>query len=76
MPTVLEIPGIPKVHIGALEVTHKDVLQVRPTSNLVRRDMLQPCTCRVGEVQGEVADDECITICAADLTSESVVLEP
>jgi hypothetical protein len=67
VPIVLEIPGVPRAYIGALEVTHKDLLKVRPTSNLVGREMLQPCTCQVGEVQGEAADDERITISMARL---------
>jgi hypothetical protein len=68
--------GVPRAHIGSLEVTHKDLLQVRPTSNLVGREVLQPCTCRVGKVQGEVVDDEGVTICTVSLTSKPVVLEP
>jgi hypothetical protein len=26
LPIVLEVPGVPRAHIGALEVTHKDPL--------------------------------------------------
>jgi hypothetical protein len=73
---VLDVLGVPRAHVGALEVTHKVLLQVRPTPDFVRWEVLQPCTCRVGKVQGEVADDEGITMCAIGLTSKLVILEP
>jgi hypothetical protein len=76
LPIVLEVPGVPRTYIGALEVTHKVLLKVHPTSNLVGWEMLYPCMCQVGEVRGEVADDERITICVASWTSKLVVLKP
>ena len=38
--TIFQILGVPRAHVGALEVSHKDLLQVRPTLNLVGRKVL------------------------------------
>ena len=35
MTVVLEVPWVPREFVGALEVSHKDLLQVRPTLNPV-----------------------------------------
>jgi hypothetical protein len=42
---VLQIPGVPVACVGALEVFHKDLLQVRLTLNLVGWKVLQPSSC-------------------------------
>ena len=73
---IFQITGVPRVRVGALEVSHKDLLQVCPTLNLVGWKVLQPCSRRIGQEQGDVADNEVITIHAAGLTSKPVVLEP
>jgi hypothetical protein len=39
--------------------------------DVVTWEMLQPCTCRFGEVQGEVAYDELITVRAVGLPGDS-----
>ena len=44
---VLEVPWVPKALVCALEVSHKDLLQIRPTLNQVGRKVLQPCSCRI-----------------------------
>jgi hypothetical protein len=40
LPIVLEVPRVPRAHVSALEVTHKDLLLVHPASNLVGRKVL------------------------------------
>ena len=35
--TVLEVPGVPRTFVRALEVTHKDLYEIRPTLNGVGR---------------------------------------
>jgi hypothetical protein len=40
LPTVLEVPRVFGAHIGAPEITHEDLFKVRPTSNLIGREML------------------------------------
>ena len=44
--------------------------------NLVGRKVLQPCSCRIVQEQGEVANNEVITIRAVGLTSKPVVFVP
>jgi hypothetical protein len=51
------IPGVPRVHVSALEVSHEDPDQVVPVADLVRGEVLEPCPCRVREVQRKVAKD-------------------
>ena len=52
-----EIPGVPRAHVSALEVSHEDLDQVIPVTDLVRGEVLEPCPRRVCEVQRKVADD-------------------
>jgi hypothetical protein len=49
--TPSKIPGVPRAHIWALEVSHESFYQVGPVVELVGRKMLEPCSCRVREVQ-------------------------
>jgi hypothetical protein len=58
----LEIPGVPRAHVRALEVSSKGFDQIVPVGDLRRRQMLQPGSGGVGEEQGEVADDEVVII--------------
>jgi hypothetical protein len=53
----LEILGVPRVHVRALEVASEGLDQVVPVGDLPRRQVLQPGSSGVGEEQGEVADD-------------------
>ena len=73
---ILQILGVPRAHVGALEISHKDLLQLHLALNPVGRKVLQSCSCRIGQEQGEVADNEVITIRTASLTSKPVILEP
>jgi hypothetical protein len=57
-----EIPGVPRAHVRALEVSSEDHDQVVPVRDLRRRQMLQPGSGGVGEEQGEVADDEVVIV--------------
>jgi hypothetical protein len=57
-----EIPGVPRAHVRALEVSSEGFDQVVPVGNLRRRQMLQPGSGGVGEEQGEVADDEVVIV--------------
>jgi hypothetical protein len=58
----LEILGVPRAHVRALEVSSKSLDQVVPVGDLRRRQMLQPGSGSVGEEQGEVADDEVVIV--------------
>jgi hypothetical protein len=57
-----EIPGVPRAHVRALEVSSEGFDQIVPVGDLRRRQMLQPGSGGVGEEQGEVADDEVVIV--------------
>jgi hypothetical protein len=57
-----KIPGVPRAHICALEVSSEGFDQIVPVGDLRRRQMLQPGSGSVGEEQEEVADDEVVIV--------------
>jgi hypothetical protein len=73
---VSEVPGVPRVHVCALEVSHKDLDQVGPVMNPPRWKVLQPSPYRIGQEQRQVTNDEQVIIYAAQLTSQVVVCKP
>ena len=56
--TPLEVPGVPRAHIRALEVAHEDMDQVSPVVDLICRQMLEPRSCGVSKVKRKVVDDD------------------
>jgi hypothetical protein len=56
------IPGVPRAHVRALEVSSEGFDQVVPVGDLRRRQMLQLGSGGVREEQGEVADDEVVIV--------------
>ena len=72
---VLEVPWVPRALVCALEVSHKD-LQIRPTLDYVGRQVLQPCSRRIGQEQWEVADNKVVIIRTTGLTGKPIVFEP
>jgi hypothetical protein len=72
----LEIPGVPRAHIRALEVAGEGLDQVVPVGDLPRRQVLQLGSSSVGEEQGKVADDEVVSVRPTQLAGQSVVREP
>ena len=73
---VFEILRVPRTHICALEVFHKDIFYVRPTLDSVGQKVFQPRSRRIGQEQWKVADNEIITIYSTGLTSKPIILEP
>jgi hypothetical protein len=71
-----EIPGVPRAHVRALEVSSEGLDQVIPVGNLRGRQMLQPGPSGVGEEQGEVADDEVVVVRSSQLACQPVVCKP
>jgi hypothetical protein len=57
-----KIPGVPRAHVCALEVSSEGFDQIVLVGDLRRRQMLQPGSGGVGEEQGEVADDKVVII--------------
>ena len=39
----LEVPGIPRMDIGPLEIPDEDPLEIRPVMDAVMREELEPC---------------------------------
>ena len=74
--TVLEVPWVPRALVCALEVPHKDLLQVRPTLYSVGRQVFQPRSCRIGQEQWKVADNEIVIIHTTGLAGKPIVFEP
>ena len=62
--------------VCALEVSHKDLLQVRPTLDSVGQKVFQPCSCRISQEQWKVADNKVIIIRTTGLTGKPIVFEP
>ena len=73
---VFEIPWVPRTLVCALKVSHEDLFQVRPTLDFVGRKVFQPCSCRIGQKQWKVVDNEIIIICSTGLASKMIILEP
>jgi hypothetical protein len=63
----LEISGVPRAHVCALEVAGEGFDQVVPVGDLRRRQMLQLGSGDVGEKHGEVADDEVVIVHSTQL---------
>jgi hypothetical protein len=62
-----EVPGVPGAHVCALEISHEHADQVVPVVDLAGRQVLEPRPCRVGEVEGEVVDDDLVAGSSAQL---------
>ena len=73
---VLEIPWVPMALVCALEISHEDLFQVRPTLDSVGRKVFQPCSRRIGQEQWKVADNEIVIICSTGMASKPIILEP
>jgi len=65
LPTIPEVPGVPRAHICALEVRDEDPDQVGPLVDHAVRKVLEPCSGRIGQMQWEVADDEQVIVRSA-----------
>ena len=66
---VFEIPRVSRTLIQGLEVSYEDLFQVRPTLDSVGRKVFPPCSCRIGQKQWNVADNEIVIIRSTGLAS-------
>jgi hypothetical protein len=64
------------VRLHALEVADEDSTQVSPVIDLVARQVLEPCACRVTEVERQILNDEEVIGRSTSMACEPVVLEP
>jgi hypothetical protein len=62
-----QIPGIPRTHVRALEVSHERANQIVAVMDLARLQVLEPRPGRIAEVQGQVADDDLVAGGSAQL---------
>jgi hypothetical protein len=62
-----QVPGVPRVYVRALEVANERVDKVVPIVDLAGRQVLKPRPRRVGDVLGEVADDDFVAGGSAQL---------
>jgi hypothetical protein len=62
-----QVPGVPRTHVRALEISHERADQVVPVVDLAGRQLLEPRPRRVCEVQGDVADDDLVAGSSAQL---------
>ena len=74
--TVFEIPWVPKTLVRALEVPHENLFQVCPTLDSFGRKVFQPYSCRIGQEQWKVVDNEIVIIRSTGLASKQIILEP
>jgi hypothetical protein len=72
----VQIPGVSRANIRALEVPHEGADQIIPVVDLAGRQVLERRLRRVGEVQGEVTDDNLVGGGPAQLARQAVVVEP
>ena len=63
--TTLEVPGVPRVHVCALEISNEVLYQVTPVVDLRGREVFEPGSHQVRQEQREVAEDEQVIVHAA-----------
>jgi hypothetical protein len=63
------------IHVCALEIAGEDLPEVLPAINNISRQMIQPGSGRVGQVDGEEQDDETVIVYLACLARKVVVLQ-
>jgi hypothetical protein len=70
----LQVPGVARMHVHALEIGGEDLPEVLPAIDNISRQMVEPGPGRVSQVDGEELDDEKVIIGPAHLASKAVVL--
>jgi hypothetical protein len=73
---VAQLPLLAGAHVCALKVGDKDLTQVGPVVDLVRRQVLEPSARGVAEVERHVLDGEEVVGHSPGVACELVVLEP
>jgi uncharacterized protein (DUF3820 family) len=74
LPATLQILEIVRLHICALKVAGEELLKIFPTINRVSRQVIEPSSRCVNQVNGAELDDEEVIVYPARLTREVVVL--
>jgi len=68
LPAAPEVPGVSRTHICTLEVPDEDPDQVSLVVDHALREVLEPYSGRIGQVEWQVTDDEQVIFCPAQLT--------
>jgi len=63
-----EVLGVSRAYVCAAEVPDEDPDQVGPVVDHALREVLKPCSGRIGQVKWQVADDEQVIFRPAQLT--------
>ena len=72
----LEVRGIPRMDICPLEISVEDPLEIRPVTDAVGREEFEPCMNMLPHVDGEILNDEVVSIHSSDSGGEPEVFEP
>jgi hypothetical protein len=72
----LQSSRITRLHVCALKIVGKDVLEIFPTIDQVSRQVIEPGSGCVKQANGEELDDKRVTVSPARSTCKSVVLHP
>jgi hypothetical protein len=64
------------MRVCALEVSHEDLFQVRPTLDSIGQKVFQPRSCQISQEQWMVVDNEIVIICSTGLVGKPIILEP
>jgi hypothetical protein len=76
LPATLQILGVVGLHVCALEVASEDLLEILLAINHVSRQVVQPSSSPIGQVNGEELDDEEVIIHPACPARDVLVLQP
>jgi hypothetical protein len=76
LPAVVKLPGVTWVHVRALEVVEEHATEVTPGVDAARWQVLDPNVHAVGEVEGEVLDDEKLILGSPCQAHHAIVLQP
>ena len=72
----LEVLGIPRTDICPLEISDEDSLEIRLVSDAVGREEFEPYLNMLPHTDGEILNDEVVTIHSSGSAGEPEVFEP
>ena len=72
----VEVPGDPRANIRPLEISDEDPLEVHPVANAVVWEEFKPCSNMFPHIDGEILNDEIVSIHPSGSTGEPEIFEP
>lgn len=73
---VLEILGVARAQVSALEVSHEDALEVGQRVDAIRRKVFDPGSHILCQVEGQELNDEGIIVRPTHAAHETEILQP